>query len=185
MRTTRTSRGVNIVRASRKPDRMPLVFDEHSITSIRETQVAMQCIDMRDESRFFSRASGNPMIPSIHYLFWFCSLGHPICQLSSHNCRLVLASSSLASLQLVHVPSTDRHISRVLVHAVRKALGGHGTVRVLLLVGIVVALLLLGGSSGLGVRGFAGAATAKKAADGMADRRTNGDASVCTFLSAT
>lgn len=62
MRTTRTSRGVNIVRASRKPDRMPLVFDEHSITSIRETQVAMQCIDMHDESRVFSRTSGSPMI---------------------------------------------------------------------------------------------------------------------------
>lgn len=62
----------------------------------------------------------------------------------------------------------------MLVHAVREALGRHGAVRVLLLVGVVVALLLLSGSSSLGVRGLAGATT-EEAANGMADGGANGN----------
>lgn len=101
---------------------------------------------------------------------------------TNHMQSLVLASSSLTSLQLVHVPSTDGHVARVLVHAVREALGSHGAVRVLLLVGVVVALLLLLGGSGLGVRGLGGTAAAKEAADGVADGGANGNTTACTDI---
>lgn len=62
----------------------------------------------------------------------------------------------------------------MLVHAVGEALGRHGTIGVLLLVGIVVALLLLSGGGGLGVCGLAGATT-EEATDGMADGGANGN----------
>lgn len=93
---------------------------------------------------------------------------------------LVLASSSLASLQLVHVPSTNRHVSLVLVHAVCEALGRHGAVGILLLVGVVVALLLLSGDRGLGVRSLAGATAAKETANGVADGGADSDTSTLT-----
>lgn len=62
----------------------------------------------------------------------------------------------------------------MLVHAVREALGRHGTIGVLLLVGVVVALLLLSGGGGLGICGLAGATT-KEATDGMADGGADGN----------
>lgn len=92
---------------------------------------------------------------------------------SAHNpptTGLVLASSRLASLQLVHVPSANRHVALVLVHAVRKALGRHGAIGVLLLVGVVVALLLLSGNRGLRVRRLAGATATEETTDSVADR---------------
>lgn len=65
----------------------------------------------------------------------------------------------------------------MLVHAIREALGRHGAVGVLLLVGVVVALLLLSGDSSLGVRGLAGATT-EEATDGMADGGANGNTTI-------
>lgn len=62
----------------------------------------------------------------------------------------------------------------MLVHAVREALGRHGAVGILLLVGVVVALLLLSGGSSLGVCGLAGATT-EEATDGMADGGADGN----------
>lgn len=70
----------------------------------------------------------------------------------------------------------------MLVHAVRKALGRHGAVGVLLLVGIVVALLLLSRGSSLGIRGLA-RTTAEEATDGMADGGANGDTTISKICS--
>lgn len=80
---------------------------------------------------------------------------------------LVLAGSSLASLELLEVPVADLHVAAVLVEALCEVLGGTGAV--------VVLLLLLG--SGLGLDGSSrfGGAAAEEAADGVADGGANGD----------
>lgn len=87
-----------------------------------------------------------------------------------HPLLLVLAGSSLASLELLKVPVADLHVAAILVEALCEVLGGTGAV--------VVLLLLLG--SGLGLDGSSrlGGAAAEEAADGVADRRTNGDTAV-------
>ena len=83
----------------------------------------------------------------------------------------------LASLELLHVPSADRHIALVLVHAVGEALdvGGAGTV---CLSGSALAVKGIGhGIPGLCVcvgelllfLSGCGTTTAKETADGMAD----------------
>lgn len=126
-------------------------------------------------------------LPSVALLDALPVLPHvllPVCQkIRVHS--LVLASSSLASLQLIHIPSADRHIARVLVHAIREAFGRHSTVRVLLLVGVVVALLLLGGRSGLGVGSLAGATAAKEATDSVANGGADGNSTVSKIPLAT
>lgn len=66
----------------------------------------------------------------------------------------------------------------MLVHAVREALGRHGAVGILLLVGIVVALLLFSRSRSLGVGSLAGATAAEETTKGMADGGSNGDTAV-------
>lgn len=87
--------------------------------------------------------------------------------------HLVLAGGSLAGLELLHVPSADRHVALVLVHAVGEALGGEGAVG--------APLVVLGLLRGLG-RGLGGclgrAATAEHAADRVADGGAYGNTTV-------
>lgn len=87
-----------------------------------------------------------------------------------------MAGSSLASLDLLHVPTADGHVATVLLEAVCQRLGRYGAVGVLLVVRVRVLLL---GSGGLG-GGLGGGtrATAEHAHDAIGDGVTNCDTSV-------
>ena len=105
---------------------------------------------------------------------------------------LILPSSLLARLQLLHVPATDTHVALILIHAPREVLhiGHAGLVlrsairpRSSLILGAVetvihglgvgiLSLLLLG----LGLGG--GGTAAEEAADGVPDGGSYGDAAV-------
>jgi hypothetical protein len=84
--------------------------------------------------------------------------------------RLVLASSGLASLELLKVPVTDLHVAAVLVEALCEVLGGAGAV--------VVLLVLLGSGLGLDGSGGLGGAAGEEAADCVADGRADGDTAI-------
>lgn len=88
-----------------------------------------------------------------------------------------MAGSSLASLDLLHVPSADGHVAAVLLEAVGQLLGRRGAVDVLLVVRVAVLCLL--GRGGLGGRLGGGAgATAEHAHDAVGDGVTNCDTSI-------
>lgn len=83
---------------------------------------------------------------------------------------LVRAGRSLASLELLEIPVADLHVAAVLVQALCEALGGAGTV--------VVLLVLLGRSLGLDRSSGFGGAAAEEAAEGVADGGADGDTAV-------
>jgi len=84
---------------------------------------------------------------------------------------LVLASSRLASLELLQVPPADLHVAALLVHAPRELLRRAGAVVApRLVVGVAAAVgldVVLG--RGLGGEGLVGGAAAEEAGDGVAD----------------
>lgn len=90
--------------------------------------------------------------------------------------HLVLASSSLASLELVKVPAADGQVALVLVHAaaeVGDVLRAHGGRLVLRVHGDLAVLRLRYGL--VGGRGGRAGSTAEPATDGVADRRADCD----------
>lgn len=88
-----------------------------------------------------------------------------------------MAGSSLASLDLLHVPPADGHVAAVLLEAVRQGFGGHRAVGVLLVVRVAILLLLGGGGLGGGLGRGAGTAT-EHAHDAVGDGMADGDTSV-------
>lgn len=89
---------------------------------------------------------------------------------SSAVATLVLASSSLAGLELLEVPPADLHVAALLVHTLGELLGGAGAVVAPgLAVGVRLAVGLDAVVGGLGGQGLAAAAAAEEARDGVAD----------------
>ena len=84
---------------------------------------------------------------------------------------LVLAGGGLADLELLQIPSTDLHVTAVLVHAAGELLRGVGAVPVLLLLlsGLRLGLHLLDGGAG---------AAAEEATDGVANAGAYRDTTV-------
>lgn len=103
--------------------------------------------------------------------------------------NLVRLSSSLASLQLIQVPSADAHVALVVVHALAEILHVGGARRVFprgrVLAGVETVVHGLGGGSivllGLLLSRSAGTAR-EESADGVADGRTDCDTTVCCSL---
>jgi hypothetical protein len=113
-----------------------------------------------------------------------------------HFSHLIPTSRLLTSLQLLHVPTTNTHVALILIHTISKALdvrgtwtgrfgGGvglrvegiiHGVAGSCVGVGGLLVFLLFG----WGGRGAA--AAAEKAADGVADGRTDCDAAVMVVV---
>lgn len=93
---------------------------------------------------------------------------------------LVVAGSSLAGLDLFHVPSADGHVAAVLLEAVSQLLGRGGTVGILLIVRVAVLLLRRGSLRG-GLGGSAGAAT-EHAHDAVGDGVADCDTSIVEGL---
>ena len=85
-------------------------------------------------------------------------------------CRLVLARSGLARLQLLEVPVANLHVAILLIHALGELLR-----RSLAVIPPLLLLLLLSLFRGRSRRGF-GRAAAEHAAEGVADRRADSDA---------
>jgi hypothetical protein len=109
----------------------------------------------------------------------FCFLEPPL----RHWASLVPRSSSLTSLQLLHVPATNTHIPLILIHAVGERLDIVGTrtgrsvgrglsvsvVQIVVWLGVGIDGLLLGLRLIVGLRGRP---AAEHAADGVADGGT-------------
>lgn len=102
----------------------------------------------------FNLSSTSPIPPNIQHLIRTCS--------------------SLASLQLVKVPSTDLHVATVVIQALCEHLSL--VLAVASVVGILLGLLSL--SLGLSLSGRSGGTATEEAADGVANGGTDGDTTV-------
>lgn len=105
--------------------------------------------------------------PFIHLSSPFPFLLHLLPSKSSRRDRgnLVLASSSLAGLELLEVPAADLHVALLLVHALGEGLRGALAV----VAPLVLLLLRVGLRLGRRFGRCAAAAAAEEAADGVAD----------------